>query len=88
MSSPYESALVAGTLVRIADRATLAKFMVSWRFHNPLKPEQLEFADKPARVAQVGYYHGGDALYTLEDVPGVWHEVCLTQATLDHEGPT
>ena len=88
MTSPYNSAFSTGAPVRIGDRATLEKFMRSWRPHNPLSPEQLAFADKPARVAQVGYYHGGDVLYTLEDVPGVWHEVCLREATLDHQGPT
>ena len=29
---------------------------------------------------RVGYYHGGDVLYELEGVPGVWHEVCLRKA--------
>ena len=29
---------------------------------------------------RVGFYHGGDALYELEGVPGVWHEVCLRKA--------
>jgi hypothetical protein len=30
-----------------------------------------------ARVRDVGFYHGGDALYHLEGVPGTWHEACL-----------
>jgi hypothetical protein len=28
-------------------------------------------------VAAIGYYHGGDVLYTLNDIPGIWHEQCL-----------
>lgn len=26
----------------------------------------------------VGFYHGGDELYGLEGVPGLWHKQCLT----------
>jgi hypothetical protein len=29
----------------------------------------------------VGFYHGGDPLYSLDGVPGVWHERCLVLAT-------
>jgi hypothetical protein len=28
----------------------------------------------------VGFYHGGDVLYVLEGIPGVWHESCLTKS--------
>ena len=51
--------------------------MKDWHLHNPLQPGQLEFAGRIAIVAEVGYYHGGDELYQLKDLPGVWHEVCL-----------
>jgi hypothetical protein len=42
-----------------------------------LEPEQLRFADKIAKVKSVGFYHGGDELYELKGVPGMWHEQCL-----------
>jgi hypothetical protein len=29
-------------------------------------------------VTSVRYYHGGDVLYELEGIPGIWHEACLT----------
>lgn len=29
---------------------------------------------------EIGYYHGGDELYWLKGVPGVWHERCLKAA--------
>jgi len=29
-------------------------------------------------VKDVSFFHGGDEIYTLEDIPGVWHEECLT----------
>lgn len=46
-------------------------------YHNKLTDEQMPFAGCVPRVAKVGYYHGGDPLYELEGLPGVWHEVCL-----------
>ncbi len=77
---PYEEAFSAGSQVRIADRPVLEQFFKTWKFHNPLRPEQLPFAGKAAKVANVGFYHGGDPLYVLEGIPGVWHEQCLTRA--------
>jgi hypothetical protein len=38
---------------------------------------QLEAAGKAAQVKSVGFYHGGDELYELEDLPGLWHEANL-----------
>jgi hypothetical protein len=29
------------------------------------------------RVKEVSFYHGGDQLYILENLPGIWHEQCL-----------
>jgi hypothetical protein len=76
---PYEESFPAGSQVQIADRSVLEQFLKTWRFHNPLKAEQLAFAGREAKVASVGFYHGGDPLYVLEGIPGVWHEQCLTR---------
>lgn len=73
----YAERFAVGARVRIASRSELDAFRKTWAFHNPLIPEQLEFAGQEAIVAQVGFYHGGDPLYVLTDVPGVWHEACL-----------
>lgn len=32
-------------------------------------------------VEEVGFYHGGDELYKLSQVPGVWHQQCLKEAS-------
>ena len=77
MTIPYESRFAAGDSVRIAGREQLEAFRRSWRLHNPLAEEQLHQADRAARVAEIGFYHGGDPLYRLEVIPGVWHESCL-----------
>ena len=29
-------------------------------------------------VRDVSFYHGGDVLYSLEKIPGTWHEQCLS----------
>ncbi len=73
----YNESFPAGTWVRIAERAALDEFIETWKFHNPLKVEQLASAGSVAEVENVGFYHGGDALYTLKGIPGVWHEQCL-----------
>jgi hypothetical protein len=74
---PYREAYAEGTKVRVADRAALDDFHRTWKLHHPLTPRQLEYADCVANVTDVHRYHGGDVLYTLEGVPGTWHECCL-----------
>ena len=73
----YENKFAVGTTVRIAELPQLEEFRRSWRFHHALEPAQLRFAGRSVRVASVSFYHGGDVLYGLEDVPGIWHERCL-----------
>jgi len=72
----------SNTLKWRSDRVALEEFAGTWRLHNPLKPEQLPFAGHTAAVQSIGYYHGGDVLYVLQDVPSVWHEVCKSRRRL------
>lgn len=69
----YEAEYPVGTVVKIADREILEEFVRAWKWHHPLRPEQLEFASRVATVADVTFYHGGDELYQLDGVPGQWH---------------
>lgn len=69
-----------GSQVRVADRAFLESFLEAGQYHNELEPEQLEFADRTATVQSVNFFHGGDEIYQLEGIPGVWHEECLRAA--------
>jgi hypothetical protein len=78
---PYKEAFPGGTEVRIADRAFLEEFKATWKYHHKLQPDQLSYADRTARVEKVGFYHGGDPVYKLEGVPGLWLEQCLRPAT-------
>ena len=73
----YKEDFPKGAKVRIKSRGFLDSFRDTWRYHTPLQPEQVEFADRVSEVESVGFYHGGDVLYTLRSVPGVWHEQCL-----------
>jgi hypothetical protein len=66
--------------VRIADAATLRDFQSRWKLHHPLDDTQLAHAGQTATVRKIGFYHGGDPLYELADLPGVWHEPCLADA--------
>jgi len=76
--SPYDPAKYGdGTRVRISSRTMLDEFRRSWKWHNKLEPEQLEYAGSIAKVEKSYMYHGGDILYKLEDIPGLWHEQCL-----------
>lgn len=74
---PYREEFPVGSMVRIAERALLENFLRSWKLHNKLRPEQLDYAGRTGRIKSVGFYHGGDELYEIEGMPGIWHECCL-----------
>lgn len=76
----YNADFPIGTIVQIADIEFLGTFLRDWKYHNPLLQNQLEFAGQTAEVVSVSFYHGGNELYTLKDIPGVWHEECLAGA--------
>ena len=75
----YQEAFPVGTAVRVADRASLEAFMASWRYLHKLQPEQLAYAERATTVEEVGFYHGGDPVYKLAGIPGLWLEQCLKQ---------
>ena len=75
---PYEPDFPVGTRIRIADANALSAFQREWRLHHPLEHFQLSFAGREATISSVSFYHGGDELYQLEEIPGTWHEQCLT----------
>ncbi len=70
-----------GASVRLADRAVLEEFIRTWKLHHKLESEQLKYAGRMAEVEGVFMYHGGDILYKLKDIPGVWHQHLLTKVT-------
>jgi hypothetical protein len=79
-NGPYNADFPIGAKVRIKSRNFLQDFQRTWKFHDPLKDFQLDYAGHVATVAQVGYYFGADELYTLEGIPGIWNEPCLELA--------
>jgi len=42
----YNANFRAVTRVRIADRATLEDFIAIWKYHHPLTPDKLQYADR------------------------------------------
>ena len=74
---PYQELYAVGTTVRIVDRTALEGFRTSWKYHHPLATDQLDCGGELVRVTNVTFYHGGDVLYELEGIPGIWHEQCL-----------
>ena len=90
-AGPYECAMGAkkgpnvaefpvGSNVRVKDKEFLLEFMKNWKYHNPLQPDQLRYSGRKAKVSNVGFYFGGDELYRLKGIPGVWHEICLEES--------
>lgn len=73
----YKEAFPVGTEVCVADRTILENFVKTWKYHHKLKSEQLSYANSVAKVSEVSFYHGGDVLYSLVGIPGLWHEQCL-----------
>jgi hypothetical protein len=80
MGELYKATFPAGTKVRVISKTALEAFARNWKFHHKLQPEQMEYAGATAVVKSVSFYHGGDQLYTLENVPGIWNEPCLESA--------
>ena len=80
----YKEDFPVGSKVRVVDRGKLEEFLQQWRYHHKLEPEQLEYADSVAEVEKVEFYHGGDVLYKLRGVPGIWHEQCLASCSYLH----
>lgn len=81
----YKERFPKGSRVRVKARESLVAFQSTWRFHDPLSDEMLPFAGRTATVLSVGFYFGGDVLYQLDGIVGIWHEVCLEPLS---EGPT
>jgi hypothetical protein len=73
----YREKYSKGSAVQIAKRDGLEDFLRTWKLHNELQTEQLDYAGKTGKIKSVGFYHGGDALWEIEGVPGIWHERCL-----------
>lgn len=63
--------------MRIADKASLEQFQREWKHHHKLAPNQLGYHGQIAMVERASVYHGGDELYELKGIPGIWHEQCL-----------
>jgi hypothetical protein len=74
---PYREQFPVGSRVRIKSRPFLLQFKREWTYHHPISDEQIDSGGVNDTVKAVGFYHGGDVLYTLAKSPGIWHEVCL-----------
>jgi hypothetical protein len=77
MKGPYKEEFPKGSVVKIASRRSLENFLKTWKLHTRLEPYQLNYAGQVAEVESVSFYHGGDELYRLKGIPGIWHEQCI-----------
>jgi hypothetical protein len=77
MNEFYTPTFPVGSSVRVISRAALEGFARGRKHHHKLLPEQMEFAGATSTVKEVSFYHGGDQLYVLENLPGIWNEPCL-----------
>ena len=77
---PYKDLFPVGSAIGIGLREQLEEFQRTWKYHHPLVAEQLRFAGRDATVREVSFYHGGDVLYSLDEIPRTWHEQCLSSA--------
>ena len=57
--APYTAKYAIGSIIRIAPRVELERFLDTWRFHNPLRPEQLRYADEVHRIIDVSFIMEG-----------------------------
>ena len=77
---PYQEQFPVGSRVRVRARPFLEQFQREWKYHHPISADQIDAAGRTDTVKSVGFYHGGDVLYQLSEIPGTWHEVCLESA--------
>jgi hypothetical protein len=77
MAELYKATFPVGSQVRIISAPALDEFARHWHYHHKLRPEQMRYAGTIATVQEVSFYHGGDQLYVLEGVEGIWNEPCL-----------
>ncbi len=80
MNELYRATFPVGSKARVISKCALEKFAHEWKYHHKLLPEQMAFAGTTATVEKVSFYHGGDQLYVLEGLPGIWNEPCLEPA--------
>ncbi len=73
----YKAEFPIGTTVRIKSRNDLEHFKNAWKHHHPIQDAKLSFADMEAIIEDVSFYHGGDELYSLKGISGLWHKACL-----------
>ncbi len=73
----YIEKFPVGSQVRVADAQSLQEFQLTWKYHNRIQDDQLNYAGMVAEVETVGFYHGGDVIYRLRGIPGLWHQQCL-----------
>ncbi len=81
MGEIYKAKFPTGSIVRVITKPALEAFAMEWKYHHKLRPEQMEYAGATAAVKEVSFYHGGDQLYVLENIPGIWNEPCLETTT-------
>ena len=75
---PYNCEFPVGTSVRIASLDSLEKFQREWKYHHKIMTEQLAYHGQIAVVERASVYHGGDELYELKGIPGIWQpEQCF-----------
>lgn len=86
-NGPYKPEFPKDSKVRIASRSSLEEFLGTWKYHHKLDPKQLDYAGQFSEVESVGFYHGGDELYKLKGIPGIWHEQCLEAVPPSTSGP-
>lgn len=70
----YKEEFPVGTKVRIKSLEELELFIEEWKWHDPLLVDKLQYAGQIFKVENVGFYFGGDVLYKLEGIEGLWHE--------------
>jgi hypothetical protein len=73
----YPAKYSAGTLVRVVSTRELETFLRTWKLNHPLRREQLQYGGQTARVVRSMVYQGGNILYELDGIPGIWHEACV-----------
>jgi hypothetical protein len=84
----YHALYPAGTWVQVAPRDVLETLARTWLYRQDFRPEQLTHAGRVAQVQDISCYFAGDAVYRCNELPGMWHELCLRPTAAPGSSPT
>jgi len=79
----YHPIFKKGDKIKINDKDYLLNFQRTWKYHHNITDDQIKYAERLAAVKDVYIYHGGEVMYALKSIPGIWLEQLIEEFIID-----